>query len=848
MVQNKLQNGYGETQHPLSPPIWCAAAWTSGIVIHKSNLDMRILLTAGIIGLVGAVILIWVRGRSARPIVLMIGGLIMMITAGAIWTGLDESRRKGFGLRAGQSQKLVVLEGVVETEPRSIVKASGAMGHFDYRPPRTTFLLRVTRRKSDEAWRKVSAGVWVSVPAYDNRLELGDRVQCTGWLTAIMPQMNPGGNDFAEVMASRGAVGRLRLANRGNCEIIERARESRNWVEGAQKHLIEGVRWALRHDYEGKNDEEDAAMALLEALLIGDRRNTPKDLNEAFRRTGLAHLLAISGLHLSILAVGALFLIQAVTGRPKLASVCAIGLLLVYLVIVPPRVPVLRAGLMTIFAMWALTRGRRVSSISVMCLAGLVLLVWRPGDLYSAGFQLSFAVVTGLVLFTGRVANWMWPRPLIEWQPSAWNAVGRSVVNYLAVSLVAWLVAMPIVAYHFQTISPMTIPATMLALIPVCFLLWFGYLKILATAILPDLGGTVLGPVLYKASESVVWCVETMSQLPGVVIHTPAPSVTWSLSTLAVGVALMSGMFVGRRKAMLTSVLICVLWLFWPAITKIPGNEALKVNMMAVGNGSCYLLQSGGEVMVFDCGSRDLIDITTVVLEPAFRRLGVHRVDRLVISHPDIDHFSGALELVDAFDVQEIWVGQSFMANADEKKCSAAKFLLEELKNRHVTVRVVGQGKRVAFGKASLEVVWPPEGEGFDKDNDNSLMLSIRAAGRRVLLSGDIQQEAMKAMLDAKGEFDLEADVIELPHHGSLTAHVPAAPKWVAATRAKLVLQSSGFERVRKDRWKDHLKDTPRYITARDGMAEVTITTDGTIKHHRFLDIPIDLTPDNPLE
>ena len=774
---------------------------------------------------------------SRRRLVLTLVALVI-ISGGAAWWAV---RVEGvsFPLDPRAESRLAAVEGVIESEPYQRLEARGEMGRFDYRPPKTMFILRVERCFDERGMsRPASGGLIVDVPGYDGRLVPGESVRCRGWLMGLPPPMNPGEREFARAMADQGVVGRLSVKTRGNVvltgEISRRGSEApgapsikrRAWGSGG---LRDAARASLHLGMPRERSRETGAM--LDALLLGDRGGDMGELEDAFRRTGLAHMLAISGLHLAILVAGAWGMARVLGVRPAWAAAVALVTIALYLLIVPPAVPVLRAGIMTAAGCIAITVGRRIAAMSVLALAAIVLLIWRPGDLFSPGFQLSFGVVAGLIAFTGGVARWLAPPPLIELTgAAAWRyRLRRIAADYLAVTIVAWAVSMPLIAFHFHMISPMAGLLSLAMLPAASILLWIGYLKVALGMALP-IAGESMGPLVWLLGDWTAEAVREMGAWRGVAFGLPGVSLFWMAGAMSVSMAWMSGMFRRRRLALGGAVVLIGGWLAAPAmIAQAPANNAaLTLNMFAVGDGSCFLLRSGGEAMIFDCGSSNYFDITTVAIEPALRRLGVMNVPTLVLSHPDADHFSGSLELIDGFGVKRLITTQAFVDEAAREPGSAAAHVIEGARRRGVAIQIVQRGDVLAFGQTQVDVLWPPDDRAFERGNDGSVVLRITAAGRRVLLCGDVQQEAMTLMLAEAG--DIAADVLELPHHGSM---VPAAPAWVRAVNPRVVLQSSGPARLREDQWDGWLDGIDRHITARHGMIELGITPGGEIHAQR---------------
>ncbi|MBI1369115.1 MAG: DUF4131 domain-containing protein [Planctomycetes bacterium] len=814
-----------------SPLVWAAGCWVGGLILGH-QLDGRggsaWLITAAAAMLLLAFVLMrrHLRGAWAPA------AMSLVCTAAAWWT---ISTTMEAGLKVDGASRLACIEGVVEGEVYRRTEAAGLLGGFDYRGPSTKFVVRVDRMDDGIALHAVRAAVLVDSPSYDGRVHTGDRVRCTGWLAPLRTPSNPGERDSAAMLHDQGIVARLALKTRGNCQIVC---ASASWLTLMREQLMRGAGRSLDAGIEASTPQRRATLAMLHTMLLGDRRNELGELDQAFRNTGLAHLLAISGLHLAILVAGVWGLLAFVTWRPHVAAIGALAVIGLYVVAVPPKVPLLRAAVMTAIACWALTRGRRVSAVSTMALAGLGLLMWRPGDLFSAGFELSFAVVAGLIVLTPGVGRWLRAPGLQEKLGDRGWMLRKYGTDYAAVTIVAWCMSLPLVAYHFGVIVPMGLVMSVLMLPAAGVLLWAGYLKMALSAVWP-VAGAAAGPIVMKIAMWIGAMVQWGAEAPGGVMRVPGPTVLWAIAAMGVMIAMLSGMFAGRRWALAASVMICAVWLVGPgAMSTLRANDAqasLKVNMFAVGDGSCYLLRSGSENWMFDCGSSNYYDITTVTIGPALRALGVHHVDTLFISHPDTDHFSGALELVEQFGVRRVVTTQTFIDSGEHHVYAAAAAAMNWLKAHHVPIESAAAGWREPFGEAEVQLMWPPAGMTFERDNDSSLVLSVRAAGRRVLFCGDVQQVAMAMMI--KRNVDVKADVLELPHHGSMT---PESPAWFERVSPSVVLQSSGPTRVRYDRWGPYLKGIERHITCEHGAVELTIASDGSMHAERFRQTPVE--------
>ena len=723
---------------------------------------------------------------------------------------------------------LVRVQGEAMAAPELRDRTAGSLGLFDYRPPATYFPMRVDALIGpDGSSTSVRTKLYVRVDEAVAPFRVGDHLDATGWLHQVGAPLNPGEMDFRRYARALGQAGLLTVERRELLIVSLTAQPSLrskllNWRD-ALRQRASG--WLLSNLPDTERTQRDA---LLAALLLGQRGADLTGLGESFRRVGLAHLLAISGFHLGVLA-GFVLLLARLSGRThRWHGWLVIATVLMYLILVEVRMPVLRAGVMTIAASLALVFGRRLRVRGLIALSAILLLLWRPDQLFTPGFQLSYAVVLGLIHLQP-VLRQRWfgaPDQLAE---SASQMVGQWLRTAFAVAMTAWLIATPIQMYHFGSMSPLGVPLTMVALPLVALLLALGYVKIVLAILLPS-ASLLLGVLLAIGTEVLIVIVQTIDTVPGSVVRVPYPWAVWSLLALAwIYWWVMRDGWRERRVQWVTAAVL-VIWLLWPMLP-VGRNPALRIDMLAVGDGSCYVVRSGRSTVIFDAGSSDDLDAGRRLIVPAMRRLGVRRIDAVVISHPNLDHYSAALELVDDFGVDTVLVTPQLFEQAQADPFGPVAYLLQELTDRFVSVSSVSKGEVRTFGQASWSWLHPQSDQSYERVNDGSMVVRIEAADRRVLLCGDIQRRAMSSLMD--GDDFLEADIVELPHHGS---HHNLAQTFISTVNPQIVLQSTGWSRWRRDRWADTLMGATRLVTARDGACWVEIDDRGAISVGRFLD------------
>lgn len=764
----------------------------------------------------------------------------------------------------GDESVLVRVRGVALRAPETRHRTGGALARFDYRPPGTYFPMRVHALISNTGESTPMRGeVVVRVDESVMPFRAGDRIDAIGFLMRPALPRNPGEFDYREYARSLGQAGLLNVANRDVLTVTPAERWSPiatflDWRDHLRRRA--GA-WLLADLPESSRSERDS---LLASILLGERDEQIDGVYGPFQRVGLAHVLAISGFHMGVLAGFVLLIARAIGGSRRWHGMIVIGFVLLYLLLVETQVAVLRAGVMSMIASLGLVFGRRYKIGGLVSVSAIAILIWRPDQIFNAGFQLTFGVVLGLIHLSPILRRRWFGSPDME-APTVGAMLLQWIYTALAASVTAWLIAMPIVLHHFGMISPLAVAMSIITLPLAAIILSIGFLKMAMAAALPSVA-LLLGVPLSLSTNVLLDLVLTADGV-GTEIHISHPSTLWTLAALICASWLAAGdapihrlierfrrpfsvaapsagpltatrLVPGSRRIWLIkwcAAVVLVAWLNWPA----PLNSALRIDMLAVGDGSCFVIRSGDSTVVFDAGSSTDLNVARRSLIPAMRRLGVRSIDAIIVSHADFDHYSAVVDLVEEFDVAELLVTPQFVAEALADRTGSAAFLLESVKDGRIVVEQVASGATRQSGDATWTWLHPTPDRAYRRGNDASMVIRIECAERRVLLCGDIQREAIEELLVNHDASALRADIAELPHHGS---YIEAADQFMRLVRPAVVMQSTGWQRWRRDEWAQALANTDRLVTARDGAARVSIDHSGKIEVARYLEQNVQAT------
>lgn len=776
---------------------------------------------------------------SVRRSVWRIAAAIAVVGFGAAWASVQLAEpSEPWGTLAQRDRPLIEVEGIVASPLRLAATQRGALAA--YAPQQriiTRTELAVERVRTAAGWNEAAGRLWLRIDDAEVGLEVGQRLRVMGHYQPITEPMNPGETDARKHAAQRNIVGAVRVADASLIESLgDAAGRWRlvRWQAGLKQRGLRALGVA-----------GDASLgpgrALLAAITLGHRPGDDDGAFESFAAAGIAHLLAVSGLHLGLLVGMAMLVVRLTGDRPRLEVWAVLGLVLLYVVLVPARPPILRAAVMVVVLMLGLVGRRRYPPLNTLGLAAIIAMLIWPADVLSAGFQLSFLVVASLIVGVpaAHEAAQRWRDPVGLQPAMPW--LMRWLTGCLCAGMIAWLVSLPILWAHFGLVSWLGIPATIIATPMAAVLLGWGFLAVLVGMVWPA-AGAWLGD---GAARLAAWC-ESMTiaaaDWPGAATHAPllpAWIAAISVALLFIAMVLMPrgvAVFVPRRAWAGSVIALALAWLLlifgaWESRTQ-GRSVLLQMDTLAVGDGSCHLIRTRDSAIVYDAGSL-WFSVGQQTIPMAGKATGELPIRTAIVSHPDVDHFSGLLDAAGPLGVERVLVPRAVVDDASAKPSGAAAALLRGLEARGVSVRVVAAGDAIELGAGvRCAFLHPPDGFAAPNDNAHSLVMLIEVQTdegvRRVLMTGDLAGQGVALVRDgwrAAGQPVLHA--MEVPHHGAAAADAIAL---VSELDPRIVVQSSGRSRIDDPRWAGVREGRHWFATARDGSVVLTIHRDGSVR------------------
>lgn len=710
--------------------------------------------------------------RSARCSV-----AVAWLLAGVLWAAACATVRLADALTEAWEGRDIDLVGVVAALPQTLDR--GTRFEFD---------VERTLTPGAHVPRRILLSWWVTPNAERPAPRAGERWRYTVRLKRPHGMVNPHGYDFEAHLLERGL--------RATGVVRPRGAERLAAFVPAPRYAIEAVRGTLRDRILAALAERPYA-GIAAALAVGDQRAIPADQWQTFTRTGVNHLMSISGLHITMLAGLAAALVGALWRRhprwplrlPTVKAAVIGGLLAatLYTAVAGYAVPAQRTLYMLAVVALTLLAGVGTSALRVLGAAVFVVVLLDPWAVLSAGFWLSFGAVAIILHAT-------------------LHRIGRShwFVAWARVQLAVTLGLLPVLLILFQQVSLVSplanafaIPVVSLVVVPL----------VLAGMVLP------FDAVLQIAHGVLAVCMralELLAQLPAPVWeqHAPPP---WA-AVLALLGALWLALPRGMPSRALGVVLLLPLVL---ARTEPPVPGAVRVTVLDVGQGLAVIAQTHAHALVFDAGPAygPGADAGSRIVVPYLRAAGIRRLDAMILTHDDADHTGGALSVLQALPVHDLLTslpdGDPLLFHAErEGRCRA--------------------GQSWTWDGVRFDLLHPPAGNApVGRDNDRSCVLRIASGERAVLLPADVEARGEEQLLATSTS--LAADVLVAPHQGSRTSSTPA---FVAAVAPRAVVFPAGY---RNRYGHPHPEVIARYgdvaerllRTDRDGAVTIHLTPTG---------------------
>jgi ComEC/Rec2-related protein len=613
-------------------------------------------------------------------------------------------------------------------------------------PPVEQFVGQVDALQTNLGWLPSFGRVIVKAPRGVHILP-GQRLQLEGLAARPAAPRNPGEFDNAGYLAASRVFVALQVKSRGQIQPLDDG-------HATATGLLQRFRLFMRAKLLGQIARTDPeAGHTMVALLLGHRDASISDIGRAFAASGAAHLLAISGFHIVLVAGVAWYLLRWLIPRPRWRALSVAVLVGLYIAATPCGPPVLRAGLVLAMVLLAMLLRRPPLTVNLLAAALLIVLLARPADVVDAGLQLSFVVTAGLIVLAPRVharvlGKFLSRRAAIAravgTRAAAWHFKAlRICCDAALANAVGALLSMPLVAFHFHQINPLSVLLGILVLPVVLIGILLALLQLVASLV-GTWAGTAVAGVAVRWTGFMVWCMRHFAVLPFAALPLRPPP--WWLVLLFYAAVLLWLMRIRLRLSKATALLCCCVPLpvaaGWYA-SSMP-RPALHLWQLSVSHGACIVGQTAdGRTFLINAGAGSS-QFPARVLEPFLRVQGISHINAAIFTHFDQTHAAA-----DALSIRQ-------PAHVFGSRLDPGRFAFSDGLPRDLPLQLLTAGQQIKIGTATtIDVLWPPNRLLRDLPYaQKSLVLRINTAGRTILVAGPRQDVALKAALEGQGTAD----------------------------------------------------------------------------------------------
>ena len=632
----------------------------------------------------------------------------------------------------------------------------------------------------------------------------GDRVRFRAVLRRPSGSLNPGGFDYAVYLERQGIDGIATVAGSEAVEFLESGRAHAWWAIWNQFD-----RWRGSIRLAALQTLPQPALGLYVGIVIGDQGYLDQDLRDQFMVTGTVHLLSISGSHLGLVALlifavvrwvmillpadWLLTLSRRITPT-RMAAVCTLLPVAGYACLAGAELATIRSLLMVAVGLSAIWLGQERRLFHALSAAAVAILLHDPQALFDISFQLSFLSVMAIAGWL----SWATTAELEELQTtqSFLKTCARWGRDSVLMSGVVTLVTLPLVAYYFNQLSwlglitnVVAVPVMGILLVPIG--LGAGIWQIIV-------GGTMLplASVNQWFLEHFVAAIRLVSMLPGGEWHVAAPSVltmVWFYGCLG-----LIWLRVGSAAVRLTAgagVLLILLWWIWFPRMFFIDRDQFRVTFLDVGQGDSAVVElPDGQVVLIDGGAAyERFDMGRGVVAPFLWNRGIHTIDQVIGTHPQLDHVGGLAWVVRHFTVKGYW------GSGETREEAFYRRLQQSLAFRGLQEGVAREGQEiVSSGPCRMVILNPPVDEhlglpihnghvGGHVLNNRSVVTRLTCGSHTMLFAADVEREGLSRMTRTTPHSSME--VLKVPHHGALSS---LNRDWLASIHPRYAVFSTG--------------------------------------------------------
>lgn len=620
------------------------------------------------------------------------------------------------------------------------------------------YTLKVEKINEDKKYKNTN--LQLNVKKEKETLNYGDKITIRGNFEEASQARNEGGFDYKQYLKSKNIYGII-TADKKDIKLIKK-----NNV-GVIDLIANKIRNSMKEKIEQNLSNETSE--LLSGILIGEKSNLKKEIQEDFRDSSLSHVLAISGMHVSYVILGITFVISKIKLSKKMSKIVTILLLLFFIILTGKTASVTRACFMSSYIILASLLHKKAHVLGSISISLLIILIINPYFILDIGLQLSYGGTIGIVLIYSILKKY---RKKKEEKCSKFKKVIHKIkdkiLDTILITISANLVIFPIVLFHYNTMSFTFIISNLLVFSIIGIIIILGFISVFTSYIISPLAKVMfffLQIFLNLLTQIAHFCAE----LPLSKVYFPTPKIYVIILyyLFLIYIILVKNEIIKTKKV---NKKILIIFIIIVIISNLILNfipKTFTISFIDVGQGDSMLVSTpkGKNILIDGGGSRDeeSFNVGKQTLIPYLLNKGITKLDYIIISHFDSDHVGGILSVLEELKAEKVII-------CKQEENENYKRFKEIVKNKKIKVYVVKKGDNLKIEENIwLNILWPKD-ERIKENaiNNNSIVAKLNYKNFSILLTGDIEKIAENQILkEYENTNILNANILKVAHHGS---------------------------------------------------------------------------------
>ncbi|KNF09370.1 DNA internalization-like competence protein ComEC/Rec2 [Gottschalkia purinilytica] len=580
---------------------------------------------------------------------------------------------------------------------------------------------------------------------YDNSdIRLGDNILVRDKIKVPKENTNPMLFNYKLYLQSND-IFTIMSTNKYSVNIIKRNNLSKG--ERISQKFKKKISFILDKNLDTENS------SIIKSIILGDSTYLDENTQNKFRNLGIAHVLAVSGLHIGIIFAFILYILNFLKVHRKIASILAIILILIYGYIIGYPPSVVRSSVMFSLLIVSTITYRRYDSINILALSAFIMLIYKPLWLFNMGFQLSYVATLSILLFNSKVKK-------------IFSNKFRFLADILSPIISVYIGMLPISLYYFNSLQIISILSN-LVLVPLLSLSLIISFIMIITYLMSSIVSNVIG---YFINILLVIFTKSMNLVHNlsynIIVHSPNfIEMIMYYVLICIALNIIKTDFLNRKFIRIINYyLILIIFI---VSTNYLIEEYAIIDFIDVGQGDSCIVRLKDKNILIDTGGSILnnFDVGKNIVLPYLQKNGINSLDGVFISHFHEDHAEGLLSLIGNIKIKNIFIGYKSQNN------KLYRDIIKLSSKHNIPIRLIKKDDKIILNKNSAIDILSPERKedvNFKNENNMSLVFILKTYNKSLLFTGDIEKEKEKDIV--KINYKHKVDIIKIPHHGSKTS------------------------------------------------------------------------------